>query len=179
MTLEALADRAGCTKGYLSSIETGKRGRPPSEGLLARLEVALGLDDGVLVERGRWESTPAEVRGLVLGLEERVEDGARLAAMVVELARDGAGMSGEFVELAERMVGGEVRMRGGAVRRPVAVRVTGAEMEPAYVEGDVVLLWRMVSGLLMGVIVWCGCVRGGEWCFVGCTLRVGTFGCSR
>ncbi len=72
LTLSQVADRVGCAKSYLSEIETGMRQRQPGLELIGRLESALGLDAGQLVEIANWESTPASVR-------ERVTS-SRLAA---------------------------------------------------------------------------------------------------
>ncbi|MEO1512517.1 MAG: helix-turn-helix transcriptional regulator, partial [Planctomycetota bacterium] len=43
LTLERLAVACGCARSYLSLMENGRKG-PPSEELLARLEIALGLE---------------------------------------------------------------------------------------------------------------------------------------
>lgn len=62
LSLSQLAERVGCAKSSLSEIETGARERPPGRELLGRLESALGLAPGQLVEIAQWESTPASVR---------------------------------------------------------------------------------------------------------------------
>ncbi|MCK4873592.1 MAG: helix-turn-helix domain-containing protein [Phycisphaerales bacterium] len=62
LTLQQVADAAECTKSYLSTIENDRRAHPPSEELLARLERALHLDQGHLVDIGRWSRTPSSVR---------------------------------------------------------------------------------------------------------------------
>ncbi len=86
LTLDALAQRAGCTKGYLSAIETGRRPRPPSRALLARIESALELDAAVLTRRAAIEAIPPEARAAVRALERRSRDAARLAALVLQAA---------------------------------------------------------------------------------------------
>lgn len=70
LTLQALATAAGCTKGYLSSIENEKRGVPTDE-ILARLERALGLGAGELVRAAGWDRTPVHVRREVVKLAAR------------------------------------------------------------------------------------------------------------
>ena len=70
LTLQGLASAAGCTKGYLSSVENEKRGVPTDE-ILARLEVALGLGAGELVRAAGWERTPVHVRREVVKLAAR------------------------------------------------------------------------------------------------------------
>lgn len=70
LTLQGLASAAGCTKGYLSSVENEKRGVPTDE-VLVRLEVALGLAAGELVRAAGWERTPVHVRREVVKLAAR------------------------------------------------------------------------------------------------------------
>ncbi|MCA9293781.1 MAG: helix-turn-helix transcriptional regulator [Phycisphaerales bacterium] len=57
LTLRALAERARCTPGYLSQIETGKTPRLPSHALLTRLERALARA-GHARRTGRRPPTP-------------------------------------------------------------------------------------------------------------------------
>jgi transcriptional regulator with XRE-family HTH domain len=188
LTLEALATRAGCTKGYLSSIETGRRRRPPSASLLRRLESALGLERGALLTEGWWVSTPEEVREALRGLERRTRAAAQLAELVLREGRARGVWSPELERLAVRVseaagwgAGDEEeglesghgertgraavinrveegypslteewrpwRTARGHVSAPMelaggsfAVRVVGDEMEPAYLEGDVVVV---------------------------------------
>lgn len=70
LTLQQLALAAGCTKGYLSSVENQKRG-VPTDDMLARLERALQLPEGELVRAAGWERTPAPVRREVVKLAAR------------------------------------------------------------------------------------------------------------
>lgn len=53
MTLEDLARRAGCTRGYISQIENAKNIGVPSRAVIARLEAALALGPGDLAEPAR------------------------------------------------------------------------------------------------------------------------------
>lgn len=76
-TLSALAEAAGCTKGYLSGLENGRLANPPKRALLARLEAALGIADGALVRQADWQRTPGSVKAEV----------GRLAAESRALAR--------------------------------------------------------------------------------------------
>jgi len=62
LTLSALADAVGATKGYLSMIENGKVANPPSAALLGQLERALGIGDGELRRAAAWQRTPEPVR---------------------------------------------------------------------------------------------------------------------
>lgn len=86
MTLAALADKVGATKGYLSMIENHRVGNPPSQGLLEALEKALEIPAGELVRAAAWESAPEPVRA-------SAEAGAELARLLKDKTRrrgDGA-----------------------------------------------------------------------------------------
>ena len=105
LTLSQLAERVGCAKSYLSQIETGVRDRPPGMALLGRLESALGLQPGRLVEVAQWQSTPEAVK-------QRVADSQQAARRLRELlssggngreALDRAFGSGELRRLVELM----------------------------------------------------------------------------
>ncbi|RNC80408.1 MAG: helix-turn-helix domain-containing protein [Phycisphaera sp.] len=105
LTLSQVAERVGCAKSYLSQIETGVREKPPSMELIGRLEAALGLDAGQLVEIANWETTPASVR-------ERVATSRQAARRLRELlastgsrkdALDRAFGSGELRRLVDRL----------------------------------------------------------------------------
>lgn len=74
LTLQQLADCVGCTRSYLSTIETGKRSQPPSRDVLARIESALGIQDGELQRRGMWARAPKELRDEVVELERRHQE---------------------------------------------------------------------------------------------------------
>ncbi|GAB4520272.1 MAG: hypothetical protein Tsb0013_23900 [Phycisphaerales bacterium] len=78
LTLRALAERAGCTPGYLSEVENEKRGAPPSDELLGRLEHALEIERGTLREAAAWQSTPGTVKQRLHTMAAR-EQRARLA----------------------------------------------------------------------------------------------------
>jgi len=65
MTLEEVAGRIGCRKGYLSMIETGRR-PPPGENIMVQLESVLGYSRGELAEVAYWESASPIVRERVL-----------------------------------------------------------------------------------------------------------------
>jgi len=93
LTLEAVAERAGCTKGYLSQIETGRKG-PPSGDVLRGLEAALGLPAGRLEAEAGLAGAPASVRE---GLARAEADRAayrRLVALLGSGSLDEAYRSG-------------------------------------------------------------------------------------
>jgi len=106
LSLASLAARVGCARSYLSAIETGRR-RPPSEGLLERLESVLGLGAGELRRRAAWERTPDDVRADVARLRAArtasESAGRRLAAILASGEIDRAHRSGELRRLVERI----------------------------------------------------------------------------
>lgn len=116
LTLQALADSVGCTKGYLSSIENDRRESPPSGGLLEKLERALKMERGRLVDLGKWFETPEAVRRRVTELEGQ-RDRTRLLAR--QMARDGVDSlhrSGQLQRLVEEFEGDNGEKKNGAAR---------------------------------------------------------------
>lgn len=79
LTLAALAEAVGVTKGYLSMIENRRVANPPSRRLLEALEAALDIDDGALVRAAGWQSTPDAVRADFDKLAEQAQRGIELA----------------------------------------------------------------------------------------------------
>ncbi|MCB9840921.1 MAG: LexA family transcriptional regulator [Phycisphaeraceae bacterium] len=77
LSLEGLAQRAGCARSHLSQIETGKR--RAGEELLVRLEESLGLASGVLVGAAGLSRAPDVLRKRVSDLEVRTAAARRLA----------------------------------------------------------------------------------------------------
>lgn len=71
LTLDGLAQRLGCSKGYLSHLETGRR-RVTIE-LARQVEAALEMKAGELVRIARWHSTPPAVRAQVVRSQARNE----------------------------------------------------------------------------------------------------------
>jgi len=106
LTLKDIADRVGCTRGYLSSIENDRREHPPSRGMLDRLEEALGLERGRLVSLGEWQSTPDEVRRRVIDLEAQQHLSQRLVELLAKDGVDASFRSGELRRLVERLSAG-------------------------------------------------------------------------
>ena len=94
LTQEDLASRVGCTKGYLSGIETGRK-LHPNGSLLDALESELGLTAGSLAAAAAWSGTPASVRAtLSAGLSRgRTVASRRLAAL---FEAGGVGEDGRF-----------------------------------------------------------------------------------
>jgi len=157
LTLQDVASRVRCAKSYLSSIETGRRGAPTDE-VLARLERALELEAGSLVQAAQWSRTPAAVRRNVRGIVGRlsteqdatrksadrlgqillrsgVDDGGKIRGALDEAYR-----SGELRKLIERLTGNETASdheesaRGPDARAEKAARSASVTMLP---RGDV------------------------------------------
>jgi len=124
LTLQALADGAGCAKSYLSAIENDRRAGPPSRDMLARMERALRLEPGELVRAGDWESTPGGVRRRVLSLETDRRDARRLAQALASEGVDALHRSGELQRLVDRLSGaddGASSGVGGRIALPTQV----------------------------------------------------------
>lgn len=103
LTLQALALRVGCTRSYLSTIENDRRENPPSRELLTKIELALRLDQGVLVRAGDLQAMPGDVRREMLDLQSRGQLYRRLVDLLREKGLDRAHKSGEFKALVDRL----------------------------------------------------------------------------
>ncbi len=84
-TVERLASKVECSKGYLSAIETGRHLRP-SDDLLTRLESALGFMPGELLAFIRLKDTHPSVRRELSHLRARHKDAQRLAELIDALS---------------------------------------------------------------------------------------------
>jgi len=96
LSLQTLGERVGCAKSYLSQVENGRRERPPGEILLRRLEDALSLAPGELVELARLERTPTQVRERLHSLEAQqrtAQSSAQRLARLLSGGLEGAGRS--------------------------------------------------------------------------------------
>ena len=65
LTLAALAEQVGLTKGYLSMIENHRVANPPARTHLHALERALRITDGELLRAADWQVTPPSVRARI------------------------------------------------------------------------------------------------------------------
>lgn len=123
MTLERLATLAECTKGYLSQIENDRRDNPPSESLLTRLEVALMLTPGSLVELARWTSAPGSIRTTVSDLQRKSRAVDALAARLRDRGVDDLHASGELEQLIGRISESGTRSKAASVSAPIPLPV--------------------------------------------------------
>jgi phage repressor protein C with HTH and peptisase S24 domain len=62
LTLDEVSSRAGFSKPYLSTIETGKVKNPPSDQLLTKLEKILEFEPGLLLHIAHMERVPPDIR---------------------------------------------------------------------------------------------------------------------
>lgn len=95
LTLRELAGRSGCGASYLSLIENGRK-PPPGEAVLEKLERALGLAGGQLVEAARLERAPEALREDVLRAREQRRATERLLELVRRGGIDEAYRSGKL-----------------------------------------------------------------------------------
>lgn len=106
-TLAHLANRVGCAKSYISSIENGHKG-PPADSLIEKLEQALGLSNGELFKCAQWDQTPIPIRENLEQLRKRDESVSSLAKLITQIARDGSSLdklyaSGELRQLIDHI----------------------------------------------------------------------------
>ncbi len=79
LTLAALAQAVGVTKGYISMIENHRVTNPPSQQILAQMEIALAIGKGELQRAAAWQNTPAPVKEQFEVVADAAEQGQELA----------------------------------------------------------------------------------------------------
>ncbi|MFO0832431.1 MAG: S24 family peptidase [Phycisphaerales bacterium] len=154
LSLQAVAARVGCAKSYLSAIENHRRGTP-SDVVLARIEGALGLPEGSLVENGRWlrslEAGGESVQRDVQHLRAAQQAGRRLAELLArhapgDAARkhtlDAAYQSGELRRLVEQLAPQEGAQGGAEGSRRGAGNIASLGTLPL----EVPLINRVAAG---------------------------------
>lgn len=120
-TQDLIAERAGIAKSYVSQIENQVRKGPPSEDILRKLERALHLPSGALVEAARWENTPASVKRYVRDVDGAAQVLATtLRAAVGRGSLDELHRSGEL----ERLVAHIERASPTAPTPPTSLRLS-------------------------------------------------------
>lgn len=114
LSLADAARRAGIAKSYLSMIENGRLGNPPSPAVVRGIEAALGGPSRGLVELAEWERAPASVREQAQQLRDTAERARSLVRWLGEAASqrreggrslDALYRSGALRERIERAVG--------------------------------------------------------------------------
>lgn len=91
LTLRALGAKVGCAISYLSAIENDRTSGLPSDEVLGRLEAALEMGRGVLVELARWQGAHPSLRREVARLADRQLAAQRLVDALREATRPGGG----------------------------------------------------------------------------------------
>lgn len=109
-TLMEVAERVGCGKSWLSQIENERRGHPPTEEFLRRLEIALEMESGELVRAAAVQVMPREVKEDVRRLERVGQDARRL----VEALRGNGGLDGAFANGALKRLVDAIAPQGGS-----------------------------------------------------------------
>lgn len=99
LTSEEVALKAGCAKSYLSAIEHGHRS--PSTHILRRLERALELPEGELLDTAMWTRTPLRVRDELAEAQARAEAGRALLERLKGGGIDEAYRRGALRELVD------------------------------------------------------------------------------
>ncbi|PCI10426.1 hypothetical protein COB72_03495 [bacterium] len=140
LSLAVLAERVGCAKSYLSSIENGHKG-PPADAIIEKLELALSFQFGELFECAQWDQTPMPIREDLEHLRERDETVSLLAKLLAQSAREGESLdklyeSGELRQLIDRIdpdqVSESVSQEGEDLKSP-ANRIAALGMLPMEV----------------------------------------------
>lgn len=126
LTLDELAGRTGISKPYLSLIENGRVGNPPSDDKLRRLEQSLGFLSGELLTQAHLQRTPRDVRAMLHQLMQSSSKAAPSPATAGEasspLNLDDAYLSGALQQLVDRSAGNIENISTNAV--PVINRVS-------------------------------------------------------
>jgi len=125
LTLDEVSNRAGYSKPYLSTIETGKVKNPPSDKVLAKLERILQFESGLLLHiahmermspdiRQQYESAEAEnqkwrqlIKNLVSAKADAVQFDSLLSQSELGVERSGASLSaGRLVPVINKVPAG-------------------------------------------------------------------------
>lgn len=122
LSLSQLAAGVGCTKSYLSQIETGYRDAPPSREILASLERALRLAPDALARHAALLSMPDALRTEVDALRAQRDRAQALATRLKTTSLDDLYKSGQLASLVDALTPTEdaSSMRNAS---PVALRV--------------------------------------------------------
>ncbi len=163
LTLDQLSTMAGCSKPYLSTIETGKVS-PPAPTLLSKLEKLLGFEPDTLVNLASIEKLPPKVRE---DFESYKQENTKLKHIIRTLSEKVTGGEGAiqdgyeqvdegFVPIINRVLAGYpndfddlgypagfaddyIKCPDLADANAFAVRIIGDSMLPDYKEGDIVV----------------------------------------
>ncbi len=155
LTLGKLSSLAGCSKAYLSTIETGKSGLP-AEQLLSKLENILGFEAGDLVKIACIERLPKDLRedielcrrenrqlkSMLKSLSGNIESPlSNINGFVPVINCVSAGYPADFDDLGYPVGIADDYIKCPDLADPnaFAVRIVGDSMLPDYAEGDIVV----------------------------------------
>ncbi|MGD9689335.1 MAG: helix-turn-helix domain-containing protein [Phycisphaerales bacterium] len=135
LTLRQLAQRAGCTPGFLSGVENGRKRASPD--LLARLESALGLHPDELRVIAHTMDAPPGMRRRAEEQRQQHEAARELAELLRSAggrpgAIDGLFQSGRLARLIDRVAPEPAASVGAAGSGSAAGPVPGSSVELAY-----------------------------------------------
>ncbi len=127
LSLARLADRVGCAKSYLSSIENGRKG-PPSDELIEKLEEALSVSSGELFACARWDQTPPAIREDLSTMRSREDSARELSRLLTLSASQGGSLdalykSGKLTRLIDAIDGAGPPVSSAPVVDPVSPMV--------------------------------------------------------
>jgi phage repressor protein C with HTH and peptisase S24 domain len=88
LTLDEVSNRAGFSKPYLSTIETGKVKNPPSDELLTKLEKIFEFEPGLLLHIAHMEGLPPDIRQEYESAEAEKEKLRRLIKNIIHTKSD-------------------------------------------------------------------------------------------
>lgn len=144
LTLQQLADAVGCTKSYLSQIETGYRQAPPSPEILARLERSLRLSPGTLTEHAAWLAMPEPLRKEVLDLRAQRDRAESIASLLRSRSLDDLYASGELAALVDQLAP-PAAANAGCVKTP-ATPLGRRNIAPVPFVAHVPLINKVAAG---------------------------------
>lgn len=133
LSLQELADRVNCGKGYLSEIETGRRG-VPREDVLTRIEQAMMFPRGHLTAAAAWERVgEIATQPGGEGVRQELADGAK-SRQTLERLRAVLG------------AGGDAASQIAALQRMVETDEPRVSVAPISLPLEVPLINRVAAG---------------------------------
>lgn len=143
MTLADLAEAVGCARSYLSAIENEQRAAPSPE-MLGKMEMAMRLRAGTLIEAAQWQSAPAMVKRHVAAMQTN----QRVTRELVDAVREGEGgldalyRSGQLRRMIEKLSGPE----GASGNAGATGAGAGAGVAPITLPVEVPLINSVAAG---------------------------------
>lgn len=140
LTLAALAQAIGVTKGYLSMIENHRVSNPPSVEILTGLETALGISEGELQRSAAWQNTPDPVKQQFEQVADAALEGQELARWL-KSATDRRGDGAKSLDKLHKS--GELSKRINGLLRKGKKATAAARSSPQSIDGRVPLRFQV------------------------------------